>query len=94
MDAVWEASQTSNIHCDDEQFNKYKCPPFHSLTISSTGFSNVEMRAEIAQTIAKYGGIFTANLSLSTTDVLIVHGDKYVFYYHKNRTYQIFLVVC
>ncbi|KAJ3642726.1 hypothetical protein Zmor_025484 [Zophobas morio] len=76
VDAVWEASQTSNIHCDDEQFNKYKCPPFHSLTISSTGFSNVEMRAEIAQTIAKYGGIFTANLSLSTTDVLIVHGDN------------------
>ncbi|XP_044258153.1 DNA topoisomerase 2-binding protein 1 isoform X2 [Tribolium madens] len=74
VDAVWEASQINNVHCDNEEFKKYRCLPFHNLTICSTGFSNIEMRAEVAQKVAKNGGIFTAALTVSKTDVLIVYG--------------------
>ncbi|XP_008190279.1 DNA topoisomerase 2-binding protein 1 isoform X2 [Tribolium castaneum] len=74
VEAVWEESQTNNIHCDDEKFKKYRCLPFHNLIICSTGFPNTEMRAEAAQNVAKNGGIFTASLTVAKTDVLIVYG--------------------
>lgn len=76
IDVVWDASQKNNIHCNDVEFTKYRCLPFHNLTISSTGFDSVEKRTEVAQMVARNGGVFTASLAVARTDVLVVHGVK------------------
>lgn len=76
VEMVWQASLTRNIHCTDDEFSKYKCLPFHQLTISSTGFPSAEMRQELAEKIVGNGGVFTGALAIAKTDVLVVYGAK------------------
>ncbi|KAK9879087.1 hypothetical protein WA026_003900 [Henosepilachna vigintioctopunctata] len=74
IDAVWNASQQSNVHCNDDQFKKFKCLPFHKLVISSTGLTNSNVREEIKRLITINGGEYTGKLNLSITDFLICEG--------------------
>lgn len=69
VDAVWEASLKGNVHCDDEQFNQFRIPPFQNLNICSSGL--VDKRDEIERLVNKYGGKFTGEMRLNVTDILI-----------------------
>lgn len=68
VDVVWEASSKSNVHCNNEEFLKYKCPPFNKLVICCTGFTN---RLEIENLITENGGKYSGQLRPSTTDILL-----------------------
>lgn len=37
VDAVWEESIIHNIVSTDKMFDKYKCPPFYKLHITTSG---------------------------------------------------------
>ncbi|XP_044744931.1 DNA topoisomerase 2-binding protein 1-B isoform X4 [Coccinella septempunctata] len=74
IDAVWEASQEANIHCNDKQFDKFKCPPLHKLIICTTGISSMKEREEVRRLVTENGGEFTAKLNLKKTDFLICDG--------------------
>ncbi|XP_018580230.1 DNA topoisomerase 2-binding protein 1 [Anoplophora glabripennis] len=73
IEAVWEASQSSNIHANDEEFEEHKCLPFQNLNISSTGLTDVK-RKEIEKLVNKYGGKYSARLKLTEADVLLCAG--------------------
>lgn len=75
IEAVWEASQSSNIHATDKEFEGHKCLPFQNLNICCTGLSDSK-RKEIEVLIKKYGGKYSAKLKLSEADVLLCAGVK------------------
>ncbi|XP_050511327.1 DNA topoisomerase 2-binding protein 1 isoform X1 [Diabrotica virgifera virgifera] len=75
IDDVWTASQTANVHADDEDFQKHKCLTFHNLTISSTGITNLAEKLKIEKLVTENGGNFSGKLTLATTDVLVCSGD-------------------
>jgi len=54
VDAVWEESIVRNIVSTDDKFNKYKCPPFYKLEITTSGLEGVE-REKIASLIDENG---------------------------------------
>lgn len=72
--AVWEMSQEANIHCNDKQFDKFKCLPFHKLIICTTGISSLKEREAVRKMVIENGGEFTGKLNLKTTDFLICEG--------------------
>jgi len=37
VDAVWKESLLCNIVATDSMFDKYKCPPFYKLEITTSG---------------------------------------------------------
>jgi len=37
VDAVWEESLICNIVATDTKFDKFKCPPFYNLEITTSG---------------------------------------------------------
>lgn len=41
IDAVWEESIVHNIVSTDHQFDKYKCPPFYKLNITTSGLEGI-----------------------------------------------------
>ncbi|XP_071053799.1 DNA topoisomerase 2-binding protein 1-like isoform X2 [Onthophagus taurus] len=81
VDVVWEFSQTENVHCNDQRFKTYFCPPFNNLKITTTGFTNIEEREKLKTIITENGGTYSGQLHCDTTDILICNGpttsDKY-----------------
>lgn len=75
IEAVWKASQLSNIHANEEEFEEHKCLPFQNLNISCTGLTDVK-RKEIEKLITKYGGKYSARLKLAEADVLLCAGAE------------------
>lgn len=75
IDAVWEASHSSNIHAKDKEFEEHKCLPFQNLNISCTGLADGK-RKEIEKLITKYGGKYSAKLKLSEADFLVCAGAE------------------
>lgn len=73
VDEVWKQSKNAGIHCDDEQFEKFKCLPFHNLVICCTGYQ-INEREELEQTIQKYGGKFVGPLDFKIVQVLVCKG--------------------
>ncbi|KAL3278933.1 hypothetical protein HHI36_016451 [Cryptolaemus montrouzieri] len=76
IDAVWEASQETNVHCDDSQFSTFKCPPFHKLIICSTGITSSTEREEVRKLVLENGGEFSGKLNLNNTNFLICEGMR------------------
>lgn len=75
VEKVWEVSQNTNVHADDDQFKSHYCLAFHNLVISSTGITNPIEKMKIEKMIKANGGIFTGKLNLTNTDILICCGD-------------------
>lgn len=42
VDAVWEESLSHNINIVNEKFDKYKCPPFYKLKITTSGLDGID----------------------------------------------------
>lgn len=75
IEAVWEASQYSNIHATDDEFQEYKCLPFQNLHISCTGLTDAK-RKELEKLVTEYGGKYSARLKLAEADVLLCAGEE------------------
>lgn len=74
IDAVWNASLNSNINCNDKEFEKYRCLPFQNLRICTTGFTILEERKEIQRLIEENGGIYSGQMHVTRTDILVCEG--------------------
>lgn len=60
VDAVWEESLICNIVATDIKFDKYKCPPFYKLEVTTSGLegSDREKVAKLIDTNGKIKNIF------------------------------------
>lgn len=56
VDAVWEESINQNIVSTEQQFDKYKCPPFYKLNITTSGLEGIN-REKIITLISENGKI-------------------------------------
>lgn len=56
VDAVWEESLVRNTISTESKFDKYKCPVFYKLEITTSGLEGV-LREEIATIINANGKI-------------------------------------
>lgn len=74
VETVWNRSSKANVHANDDEFNRFKCPPFYNLTICSTGIKAAGVRMELQKLISENGGTLTGALNLRTTDVLVCNG--------------------
>lgn len=74
VDSVWNASLKSNISCDDKEFDIYRCLPLQNLIICTTGFTILEERKKLEELIKKHGGIYSGQMHLNKTDVLVCNG--------------------
>jgi len=54
VDAVWEESLICNIVATDTKFEKFKCPPFYKLEITTSGLEGKD-REIIISLIDKNG---------------------------------------
>lgn len=76
VNAVWEESQKTNIHCTNEKFQIYRCLPFHKLTVCATGITSSTEKDYLQKLIMDNGGNFTPQLVLKKTDVLVCSGIR------------------
>jgi len=56
IEAVWEANLKQVIKADDKIFDKYKCPVFMNLVVTSTNL-NKRQKEEIKHLIQDHGGV-------------------------------------
>lgn len=82
VDAVWKDNLHTYKSASDPDYLKYKCPAFHELIISSTGFDEKE-RSEFKKLIEQNGGHFSPRMNINHTSVLIcksssVNSDKFI----------------
>jgi len=56
INAVWKANLKEVIKADDNIFDKYKCPVFMNLTVTSTNLSK-RQKEEIKRLIHDHGGV-------------------------------------
>ncbi|KAJ8920478.1 hypothetical protein NQ315_005346 [Exocentrus adspersus] len=73
IEAVWETSQSTNVHANDKEFEEHKCLPFQNLNICCTGLLDVQ-RKELERVIKKNGGKYSAKLRLTEADFLVCAG--------------------
>ena len=52
--AVWEASCQRNVHAADPEFEKYRCPVFHGLTITCSNLPR-NLKEEMRNLITENG---------------------------------------
>lgn len=57
VDAVWEESIVRNIVSTDKKFDKYRCPPFYKLEITTSGLE-VPDREKISTLVMENGKIY------------------------------------
>lgn len=79
VEAVWNRSLDANVRGSDNEFAKYRSPLFHNLKITTSGISK-RRKEELKQLITENGGLFTGQLEMNLTNILIVDasgGDKY-----------------
>ncbi|KAL6258449.1 hypothetical protein P5V15_010405 [Pogonomyrmex californicus] len=70
IEAIWEANLKKVIKADDKIFNKYKCPVFMNLIVTSTNLSK-RQKEEIKRLIHDYGGIFMGPLDGTKVRVVL-----------------------
>lgn len=59
IDAVWEANlkeEREVIKADDQIFDKYRCPVFKNLTVTTTNLSK-HQKEELKRLIHDHGGV-------------------------------------
>lgn len=71
VDAIWKASLKANATYKDTEFEIYRCLPLHNLTICTTGFTILEDRNKLQKLIEDNGGIYSGQLHVNKTDILI-----------------------
>ncbi|PNF40863.1 hypothetical protein B7P43_G15936 [Cryptotermes secundus] len=79
--SVWEASCKRNVHASDPEFQVYKCPVFHGLTITCSNLPR-QQKEELRKLINDNGGIFSGQLECEKTKLLIITnptGEKYKY---------------
>jgi len=57
VDAVWEESIVRNIVSTDKKFDKYRCPPFYKLEITTSGLEGID-REKISTLIDENGKVY------------------------------------
>ncbi|CAG9853524.1 unnamed protein product [Phyllotreta striolata] len=71
VEEVWKLSQTGNVHADNKEFEKHRCPPFHNLVICSSGITDLNDKRKIENLVNEGGGKFTGKLRVAETDFLV-----------------------
>jgi len=56
IESVWEANLKQVIKADDKIFDKYKCPVFMNLVVTSTNLHK-RQKEEIKRLIQDHGGV-------------------------------------
>lgn len=56
VEAVWEANLKQVVSASDKVFDKYKCPVFMNLIVTSTNLSK-RQKEEIKHLIHDHGGV-------------------------------------
>lgn len=75
IEAIWTESQNRVVRYDNEQFHKYKCPIFYNLRVCGTGLTR-SLSGNISDLLTKHGGSYSEEMHISSTDILICHGDN------------------
>lgn len=78
---LWLESCKRNAHASDPEFQAYKCPVFHGLTITCSNLPR-QQKEEIRRLIDDNGGIFSGQLECENTKLLIIAiptGEKYKY---------------
>ncbi|XP_050524505.1 DNA topoisomerase 2-binding protein 1-B [Daktulosphaira vitifoliae] len=81
VDAVWEESLERNVVGTESLFDKYKCPTFYNLQVTTSGL-DFNDREKISMLVGKYGGKYTPQMKKGETDVLVVNkptGQKFSY---------------
>ncbi|XP_050425063.1 DNA topoisomerase 2-binding protein 1 isoform X2 [Adelges cooleyi] len=81
VEAVWEESLERNIVGTESMFDKYKCPLFYNLQVTTSGL-DANDRDKISALVNKYGGKYSPQMKKGETDVLILlkpTGQKFVY---------------
>lgn len=75
IDYLYTASLSANVNPNDpEILEKYKCKPFHKLTICSTGVVSSSSKKHLEKTVTENGGTYVGKLVISKTDILVCNG--------------------
>ncbi|XP_027851620.2 DNA topoisomerase 2-binding protein 1-B isoform X1 [Aphis gossypii] len=81
VDAVWEESLICNIVATETKFDKYKCPPFYKLEITTSGLEGKD-REKLITLIDANGGKYTPQMKKDETNILIIMkptGQKFTY---------------
>lgn len=81
VNRVWEAAQEGSVYCNDEKFQKYRCPVFKGLTITVSGLDPAE-RKEVKKLAEMEGAKYSGEMKVDECTHLIVNepkGQKYEF---------------
>ncbi|XP_025419492.1 DNA topoisomerase 2-binding protein 1 isoform X2 [Sipha flava] len=81
VDAVWEESIVRNTICTENKFDKYKCPIFYKLEITTSGLDGI-VRENIATLVDTNGGKYTPQMKKDETNILIIsnpNGQKFTY---------------
>lgn len=72
VDAVWEESLICNIVATETKFDKYKCPPFYKLEITTSGLEGKD-REKLITLIDANGNINYKLLNLNNLEIFSNH---------------------
>jgi len=72
VDAVWEESLICNVVATETKFDKYKCPPFYKLEITTSGLEGKD-REKIITLIDANGNINLKLLNLNNLEIPLNH---------------------
>lgn len=75
VDAVWEESIVRNINSTEKIFDKYKCPPFYKLNITTSGLEGIDR--EKVTTLIDANGKKTTLLNIY---IYIIYNLKYLYF--------------
>lgn len=76
VEAVWNDNITQYHRADEPQYlSAHKCPSFHELVVSSTGFEEQE-RDELKQLIELHGGHFSPRMNIHRTHILLCRSSN------------------
>ncbi|XP_012528474.1 DNA topoisomerase 2-binding protein 1 isoform X2 [Monomorium pharaonis] len=70
IEAVWETNLKEIVKADDKIFDKYKCPVFMNLVVTSTNLHK-RQKEEVKCLIQNYGGIFMGPLDGTKVRVVL-----------------------
>lgn len=69
VDAVWEESLTCNVVATETKFDKFKCPPFYKLEITTSGLEGKD-RENIISLIDENGKKYFVKYTLKSFELL------------------------
>ncbi|XP_029163393.1 DNA topoisomerase 2-binding protein 1-A isoform X2 [Nylanderia fulva] len=74
IEAVWEANLKSMVQANDKIFDKYKCPVFKNLIVTSTNLSK-RQKEEVKHLIHDHGGTFMGPLDGTKVRVVLASAN-------------------